>query len=414
MLKQQKHDQLSIWLEKLEQIGFVERLEIAQVKKVLSYLGVTKKFFLITVTGTNGKGSTCHLLEKILLKSGYKVGLFTSPHLFIYNERIRINGDICTDQQIVDALNQVDLVAQKLNLTLGYFSYTFIAACLIYSYTELDFLILEVGCGGRLDPSNAFDADMLAITSIGLDHKDLLGDTREKIALEKSALAREAKPVIIGERDFPVIALDYLDDIKAQIYTYDVLILENKYQSSAPIFLHDNNLKVVLKIVETLKAFNFKISNDSVFLSLLTFSLPGRCQVLKIKGKTVIFDVGHNEQCFSYLTDWLKNQYPKSNVTILYSAFANKSVDDILKASNDYFVKWMLTSLLSVDNRAMPLEKLTNYFKGKPYITYEQPEIAFEAILAEKNDCNMVYVVSGSFVLVSYLLKYCIEQGYSE
>ncbi|MCF6764988.1 bifunctional folylpolyglutamate synthase/dihydrofolate synthase [Thiotrichales bacterium 19S3-7] len=411
MLTLQKHSNLSNWLNRLEAIGFVERLDIVQVKRIVSQLGVSKDFFLITVTGTNGKGSTCHLLDSVLRKSGYKVGLFTSPHLFKYNERISINGHLASDEQIVLALEQVDLIANKLDLTLGYFSYTFLAACVIFSQAELDFLILEVGCGGRLDPSNAFDADIVAITSIGLDHQDLLGDTREKIALEKAALARANKPVVIGEAEFPKTALTYLNKLNANCFSYDALTLETQYAQSSPKFLHVNNLKVVIKILMLLKSQGFNINEEMILSSLASFSLLGRTQVLTVKQKTVIFDVGHNEQCFSYLVKYLKKNYPKNKVKVLYTAFANKSVGNVITACGNYFDQWIVTSLKSLDNRAMPLDDLVSYFAYQSYTSFEQPEVAFESMLNNEND-QSIYVVSGSFVLVSYLLSYCNKKGY--
>ncbi|MCF6808326.1 hypothetical protein L3V79_08240 [Thiotrichales bacterium 19S9-12] len=408
-----KPNTLKEWLGILEQIGFSGRLDPSDIRSVLDILEIKKDFYLITVTGTNGKGSTSHLLEHILLSSGYKVGLFSSPHLFKFNERVRINGKNIPSQLIVDAFDIVYKTLIEQGLNGGYFVYAFLAACLCFSQQKLDFVILEVGCGGRLDPSNAFDADMLAITSIGLDHQEMLGDTREKIAYEKSALVRRNIPVIIGEHDFPKNASDLLVQHDANVFQigkqFDLTNI-NRYQQ-APAFLHRSNLSMVLQMLDILKVDYTKISDSVIHTALLSFVLPGRLQVLKVKGKTILFDVGHNAQSSNHLIQWLSTYYPQSNYYAFYSALSSKDVEKIIQITKNTFQYWYLADLSSIDSRAMSLNALSNFFQYEHFSGHIDAIELFDHALEELKSSD-VLVVFGSFVLVAHILKFCSIQGY--
>ncbi|OOZ38352.1 bifunctional folylpolyglutamate synthase/dihydrofolate synthase, partial [Solemya elarraichensis gill symbiont] len=157
---------------------------------------------IITVAGTNGKGSSVAFLEAILVAAGYRVGAYTSPHLVRYNERIRIDANEASDRDICSAFEQIENARSDTPLT--YFEFGTLAAMLLFVQTKVDVIVLEVGLGGRLDAANLFDADGVIITSIGLDHTDWLGDDLEQIAVEKAGVMRPGKPAVIARSDMPV------------------------------------------------------------------------------------------------------------------------------------------------------------------------------------------------------------------
>ena len=156
---------------------------------------------VVTVAGTNGKGSCVASMQAVLLAHGYSVGSFTSPHFLVYNERICLNGQPVADQNIIDAFELIETLRQ--DISLSYFEFNTLAALIIFAQKSPDILLLEVGLGGRLDAVNIIDADVAILTSIDLDHQQWLGETRAKIAKEKLGIARANKPLIIGESDYP-------------------------------------------------------------------------------------------------------------------------------------------------------------------------------------------------------------------
>ena len=191
-------------------------LGLDRIKKVAHRLNpYTPTAKIITVGGTNGKGSCVYLLESILLAAGYKVGVYTSPHLVSYLERFRINGQEATNDQLWSALLQIDQACAGTQLT--WFEFLTLAACIIFQTYELDFWILEVGLGGRLDAVNMWDPDIAVITSIDLDHMDYLGHTRGAIGAEKAGIMRTKRPIICGDIDPPSSVSTYAQKLQAPL-----------------------------------------------------------------------------------------------------------------------------------------------------------------------------------------------------
>ncbi len=187
------------WISKQHPVAMDLGLDrIKRVATVLDLQSVSIPVF--TVGGTNGKGSCVALLQSILMAAGYRVGVYTSPHLFRFNERISINGKPITDEALIEAFTEIDRAAEE-TCSLTYFEYTTLAALRCFKKAKLDVLVLEVGLGGRLDAVNLIDPDVAIIASIALDHMHWLGDTRESIAIEKAGIMRPQKPVICGDPD---------------------------------------------------------------------------------------------------------------------------------------------------------------------------------------------------------------------
>lgn len=206
-------------------LGYLETLHpkaidlgLDRVRSVARTLGLTHPFIAITVGGTNGKGSTCAMLEAVLLAAGYRTGMYTSPHLIDYNERIRINGEIASDAQIVEQFHSIEQARGDISLT--YFEFSTLAALRLFEQHGLEIAVLEVGMGGRLDAVNIVDADCSIVTSIDIDHAEWLGDTREKIAFEKAHIFRPGRPAICADPMPPETLLAYAGEIGADLWLF--------------------------------------------------------------------------------------------------------------------------------------------------------------------------------------------------
>src|SRR3954447_3917590 len=189
---------------------------LQRIDRVKAQLALTPAFPVITVGGTNGKGSTCAMIEAILRSAGYRTGCYTSPHLLRYNERVRINGDEVSDDALCDAFEAVEAARRIIGVSLTYFEFGTLAAVQLLQKAGVEVGILEVGLGGRLDAVNIFDPECGVVTSIDLDHMDYLGDTREKIGREKAGIFRNRRPAICAEKNVPDAVRHYADAIGAK------------------------------------------------------------------------------------------------------------------------------------------------------------------------------------------------------
>ena len=210
---------LNAWLTHLETAHSTAiEMGLQRVGIVKDRLGIKFQCPIIIVGGTNGKGSTCAMLESILMQGGYKVGLYTSPHLIQFNERARINGVLVSDQELVDAFYQIEHAKQEISLS--YFEFTMLACVQIFANANLDAVILEVGMGGRLDAVNIFDADVAIITSVDLDHIEYLGNTREAIGFEKAGIFRTGRTAICSDPSPPQTVIDRAVEIDADLWLF--------------------------------------------------------------------------------------------------------------------------------------------------------------------------------------------------
>lgn len=299
---------LQDWLGYLETLHHTSiDLGLDRIRAVAAKLGLTYPFVKVTVGGTNGKGSTCAMLEAILLASGYKVGLYTSPHLVDFNERIRLNGEFATDEQIVQQLQRIEDSRGDISLT--YFEYTTLAALMLFETQKLDVAVLEVGLGGRLDAVNLVDTDCAIITSVDLDHTDYLGDTREKIGWEKAHIFRAGRPAICVDPVPPQTIIDYAAEIGADLWLFgkDFNYSGDRQQwayggrsqrrsgLAYPALRGANqllNATAALAAIEALRP-QLAVPQQAVRIGLAQVSLPGRLQILP-GSPTIVLDVAHN------------------------------------------------------------------------------------------------------------------------
>ncbi len=213
---------LDEWLSYLENIHSTEiDLGLTRIGKVAQRLAIDFSFAkVITVAGTNGKGTTCAFLENAFLLEGKSVAVYSSPHIERFNERLRLNKVDITDQPLIEAFSKIEAIREDISLT--YYEYTTLAAFIVLMATKPDIIILEVGLGGRLDATNLIDADVAVITSVDLDHQAFLGDTREKIGFEKAGIMRADTLAIVGDPQPPKSVIDHANNIQANLLARDL------------------------------------------------------------------------------------------------------------------------------------------------------------------------------------------------
>ena len=320
---------LAEWLSYLEnsQLKAID-LGLERIKSVAEEVDLLNPApYVITVGGTNGKGTTCRLLETILLNQGLRVGVYSSPHLLRYNERVRIQNQDLPDEMHTASF---DFIEKHKTKSLTYFEFSTLSALHLFKQAKLDVVILEVGLGVRLDATNIVDNDLTVITSIDIDHTDFLGSTREEISFEKAGIFRANKPVVIGEPNVPRPMLEQAEKLHCHVSRRDVnwsfkaneqtwmwqsnkVRLENLPFCQIPLA----NAATALAAVEQ---WPFDISVDTIKRSLIEVELVGRFQQLKgyllekladrlnvpySQLPKVIIDVGHNPHAAKYLAEKL-------------------------------------------------------------------------------------------------------------
>jgi len=302
-------------------------LSLERVSKVYHALAAQTSAVVITVGGTNGKGSTCAMLESILTAAGYSTGLYTSPHLLHYNERVRLNRANASDEDLCAGFAAVERARGDVPLT--YFEYGTLAAWWLFCQRNLDAIILEVGLGGRLDAINLFDSDCAIVTGIAMDHMDYLGDTREAIGFEKAGIYRSGRPALCGDPNPPVTLVEHAQKIGARLLVQGrdygfkgdkqqwnfVGQTQRRNSLAYPALRGANqllNASTVLMALETLEE-RLPVPMQAVRQGLMVVELPGRFQVLPGR-PSVVLDVAHNPQAAGVLADNLASMgfYPET------------------------------------------------------------------------------------------------------
>jgi dihydrofolate synthase / folylpolyglutamate synthase len=415
------------WLALLEaRHGARIRLGLDRVQAVLARLAARSEAVVISVGGTNGKGSVCAMLESILGAAGFRVGVYTSPHLVRYTERVRIDGREIDEARMVSAFDTVEQARQNVDLT--YFEHGTLAAWDIFCRQPLDVIILEVGLGGRLDAVNAIEPDCSIVTSIALDHMDFLGSTREQIGFEKAGIFRSGKPAICGDPQPPASLLAHAAGIGAQLWVsgrdfgfggdrqqwgfwrYQDVPARGKLLRRGglayPALRGANqllNASAVLAALELLRE-RIPVSMQAVRQGLMMVELPGRFQVLPGK-PVVVLDVAHNPQAAGVLAENLSNMgfYPET--WAVFGAFGDKDVEGIASLLRNRIDHWLLASLpgprgLSAEALRARLERagITEAVE-----CFDSPVEAFAAARANAGESDRI-VTFGSFVTVGDVL----------
>ena len=351
---------LAEWLDYLEQLHpKTIDLSLERVAEVKQRLNLNPSFAVITVAGTNGKGSTCAMLEAILLAAGYRVGLYTSPHLLRYNERVRINGAEATDEALCAAFSAVERARGEVSLT--YFEFGTLAAVWLFVRAGLDAAVLEVGLGGRLDAVNAFDTDCAVLTSVDFDHMDYLGDSRETIGYEKAGIFRAGKPAVCGEFDVPYSVLAHAEKIGANLrrigpdFGYDG-VESNQWRFTSGDGLRLTlpypalrgtyqlgNASTCLAALEQLKV-RLPVTPDDIRRGLLAASIPGRFQVLPGRPQR-IFDVAHNPHAVRAFAANLRAMPPVGRNIAVFAMLHDKDIAGVVREIKDQIDLWLVAGI---------------------------------------------------------------------
>lgn len=348
------------WLAHLEQLHpKTIELGLDRVSAVKSRLGLEFSIPVITVGGTNGKGSTCAMLEAILTAAGYKVGLYSSPHLLRYNERVRIASQEVPDDALCAAFAAVEEARGEISLS--YFEFGTLAALWLFKRGGLDALILEVGLGGRLDAVNMLDADCAIITSIDLDHMDYLGDDRESIGFEKAGIFRPEKTAVCIDRAPPDslleqaqtkqarlrrIGLDFgverVDDSQWRYWQQDGWRLSLPPPALRGGYQLDN-ASACIAALASLKD-RLPVSPDNIRSGLLSAFVPGRFQVLRHQPLAVI-DVAHNPHAARALASNLGQMATPGNKIAVFAMLADKDIAGVIEAMRAEVDLWLIAPI---------------------------------------------------------------------
>jgi dihydrofolate synthase/folylpolyglutamate synthase len=337
---------LSDWLSYLEQLHPKSiALGLERVGQVWDRLAIRPKFPVITVAGTNGKGSACAMLERVYLEAGYRVACYTSPHLLRYNERVRVHGQEAVDAQLCRAFTAVEQVRQDTPLT--YFEFGTLAAMWHFIQEQVDVAILEVGLGGRLDAVNIFDPACAVLTSVDLDHVDYLGNSRESIGREKAGIFRAGIPAVCGDADAPASVLEYARTIHAdfrkigddfgfirhqaawEFNSGDMHFPELPLPALSGSFqLH--NAACVLEVVRVLQS-KLPVPKAAICDGLQHVALAGRFQVFSGK-PSVILDVAHNPHAARGLAENLRKLPHAGRTLAVFAMLADKDIHGVVRA----------------------------------------------------------------------------------
>jgi len=309
-------------------------------------------FAVITVAGTNNKGSTVAFIDSIYNETKYKVGRSTSPHLLKYNERFAIDGQEVTDELIIKAFELIETKRQDVTLT--YFEFSTLAALIMFAEASVDLAILEVGLGGRLDSVNVVDSDVSVITNIAIDHTDYLGDTREAIGREKAGVMRTSKPCICGDQDPPKSLLSYAKEINTPL----TLVSESYKNAIGLEGAHQKlNAAVAVKAIESLTN-QFPVSNNMIIEGVKKTRIAARFEKIIIGDKTVILDVAHNPAAVKTLVETL-SENPVKTVAI-FSALVDKNIADMIELASGSIKHWFLVPIKA--ERSIELKALKDKF----------------------------------------------------
>jgi len=418
---------LSDWLQYLESIHATAiDMGLDRVRTVADRMGLALPGVKFVVGGTNGKGSTCAMLEAILLAAGYKVGLYTSPHLIDFNERARVNGQIASDEDLIAQFQAVEAARGDVSLT--YFEFTTLAILRLFSQSRLDAVVLEVGLGGRLDAVNIVDADCSIVTSVDLDHTDWLGDTREKIGFEKAHIYRSGRPAICSDPMPPQSLLDHVEAIGADLWLFgrDYNYSGDRQQwayggreqrrsaMAYPALRGANqllNASAALAALESVRD-RLPVQQQAVRLGLLQASLPGRFQILPGQ-PTVILDVAHNPHAAAVLAQNLDNMGFHPYTHVVFGMLNDKDLAGVVAKMGSRADFWYCAGLPGprgttgqalADQVRVALPPLPAGSESPGIEAYADPAQAFAAARERAGENDRI-VVFGSFLTVASVLQ---------
>jgi dihydrofolate synthase/folylpolyglutamate synthase len=404
-----------MWLTCLEHRHPQEiQLGLTRIKTVADKLELCDlKAQVITVAGTNGKGSTVTALEAIYQAAGFQVASYTSPHLLRFNERIRINQVPISDEALCDAFTLIEQARGDTHLT--YFEMTTLAALYYFQQHNLDVIILEVGIGGRLDATNIVDADLAIISTIDFDHEDYLGHSLEAIGAEKAGVLRNNQPLVYADFNPPLSIVNRAEALQGRMYClgqdyffqatdHALLFMQ---QDGAEVHLPKPNIHSHAAAAAVMASILLKhvlpVSVSQLSSAMQQMSIAGRRQVIS-GDVTTILDVSHNPQAVSLLAQFIKDYPVSGTIHAVFSAFKDKDVQALIRIMSSCVDVWYPALLDGV--RASDEDFLRTSFQaaGQTVETcFSNPVAAYDAALLQAQPGDVI-VVFGSFLTVSPVL----------
>lgn len=424
---------LTEWLDYMQQIH-VSAIDmgLSRVLPVAEYLGVVQSAkddaYVFTVAGTNGKGSTTAVIAQMCQSAGYKTALYQSPHLSHFNERVRIDGEMVSDETLIAAFSKVEDARLHCELTLSFFEMTTLAALLIFAEADCDVWVLEVGLGGRLDVVNIIDPNMAVITNIGIDHVDWLGDNVEAIGAEKAGILRDDITLIYGSTEMPDSVQQLITTHNATCYQagkdfgYRVDDNEIWQYSNAAVTLQLP--RPALSLINTANALSavlaspLKVDTAAIKQALTTVKLAGRFDYRNLAHRHWLFDVAHNEQGVGFLLTQLiplwqkhieKQKDKTGTIKMLFSMLGDKDIELVVQrliAADLPISEWFIAE---IDHpRAATVEQLQNALTGyvDPCQIHTLPDLqqATQAVI-DNSQAEDLIVVCGSFHTIGEALS---------
>lgn len=419
---------LADWLGYLEQLHPTAiDMGLDRSREVAARLGLGRPApRVVTVTGTNGKGSTCAFLAELLGEQGLRVGVYSSPHLLRYNERVLIEGHEASDAALCEAFAAVEAARGEISLT--YFEMGTLAAFWLFERAALDAVVLEVGLGGRLDAVNLIDADVAVVTSIGLDHADWLGDTRESVAFEKAGIFRAGKPAVCGDLEPPQPLLDHARALGAPLLLrgrdFDLAVSEHDWHwhgraaDGTPLRLHHlplldlpmENAALALQVYASL---DLPWQPERLLAALQRTRVTGRLdrRVAQWRGapRHLLLDVGHNPHAAEYLARRLAARPPKGKRLAVFGLLADKDLAGVLEPLLGLVQDWAVAPLPTTRSR-MPGELLAALLeRGAQANAHADIAAALDAQCAQATTDDEI-LVFGSFYSVADALSWLADQ----
>ncbi|MGP5502735.1 bifunctional tetrahydrofolate synthase/dihydrofolate synthase [Psychrobacter faecalis] len=433
-----EHSSLTEWLDYMQQIH-VSAIDmgLSRVLPVAEALGVVQSAkddaYVFTVAGTNGKGSTTAVIAQMCQAAGYKTALYQSPHLSVFNERVRINGEMVSDETLIDAFSKVEAARLQCALTLSFFEMTTLAALLIFAEADCDVWVLEVGLGGRLDVVNIIDPDMAVITNIAIDHVDWLGDNVEDIGREKAGILRDGITLIYGDKEMPASVQQAIATHQASCYQagqdfdYHEVDTDVWQYSNAAVTMQLP--RPALSLTNTANALSavlaspLNIDKKAIEQALQTVKLAGRFDYRETHNRHWLFDVAHNEQGVEFLLAQLLPLWQQhlatqnscahlsskpANIKMLFSMLGDKDIKKVVQRLTEAGLPISVWFIAEIDYpRAASTEQLQGILasyvdKAQIHAFKRLPEAT--AAVIKGSQAQDLIVVCGSFHTIGEVL----------